>query len=98
MTNLENAVRIIVNDYKTTLQNDYSDWDIHSWSDMIEAFGQGSKGVKEDVIYTLKEAGIFLNDDFGLEEQDGSVITYRKLMNAVRKEMKNSGIFRKEGE
>ena len=46
MTNLENAVRIIVNDYKTTLQSDYSDWDIHSWSDMIDAFGQDSKGVK----------------------------------------------------
>lgn len=98
MTNLENAVRIIVNDYKSTLQNDYSDWDIHSWSDMIGAFGQDSKGVKEDVIYTLKEADIFFNDDCEFEEQDGSVITYRKLMNVVRKEMKNSGIFRKEGE
>lgn len=98
MTNLENAVQIIVNDYKATLQSDYSDWDIHSWSDMIEAFGQDSQDVKEDVVYTLKEADIFLNDDFGLEEQDGSVVTYRKLMNAVRKEMKNRGIFKKEGE
>ena len=98
MTNLENAVQIIVNDYKAALQNDYSDWDIHSWADMIEAFGQDSKGVKEDVIYTLKEANIFLNDDCELEEQDGSVVTYRKLMNAVRKEMKNHSIFRKEGE
>lgn len=95
MTNLENAVEIIVNDYENTLQNDYSDWDIHSWSDMIEASGQDSQDVKEDVVYTLKEADIFLNDDFGLEEQDGSVVTYRKLMNAVRKEMKNRGIFRK---
>lgn len=98
MTNLENAVQIIVNDYKTTLQSDYSGWDIHSWSDMIGAFGQDSQDVKEDVVYTLKEADIFLNDDFGLEEQDGSVVTYRKLMNAVRKEMKNRGIFKKEGE
>lgn len=98
MTNLENAVQIIVNDYKATLQSDYSDWDIHSWSDMIETFGQDSQDVKEDVIYTLKGANIFLNDDCEFEEQDGSVVTYRKLMNAVRKEMKNSGIFKKEGE
>lgn len=54
MTNLEKAVQIIVNDYKTTLQNDYSDWDINSWSDMIEAFGQDSRGVKEDVIYVSR--------------------------------------------
>lgn len=76
MTNLENAVEIIVNDYENTLQSDYSDWDIHSRPDMIEAFGQDSQDVKEDVVYTLKEADIFLNDDFGLEEQDGSVVTY----------------------
>lgn len=98
MTNIEKAVQIIVNDYKATLQSDYSDWDIRSWSDMIEAFGQDSQDVKEDVVYTLKEADIFLNDDFELEEQDGSLVTYRKLMNAVRKEMKNRGIFKKEGE
>jgi hypothetical protein len=89
MTNLEKAVQIIVNDYKTTLQNDYSDWDINSWSDMIEAFGQDSRGVKEDVIYVLMGANIYLNDDCELEEQDGTTISYRKLMNEVRKEMKN---------
>lgn len=89
MTNLEKAVQIIVNDYKTTLQNDYSDWDIDSWSDMIEAFGQDSRGVKEDVIYVLMGANIYLNDDCELEEQDGTTISYRKLMNEVRKEMKN---------
>ena len=88
MTNLEKAVQIIVNDYKTTLQNDYSDWDIHSWSDMVEAFGQDSKDIKEDVIYTLRGADIYLNDDCELEEQDGTTISYRKLMNEVRKEMK----------
>lgn len=89
MTNLEKALQIIVNDYKTTLQNDYSDWDINSWSDMIEAFGQDSRGVKEDVIYVLMGANIYLNDDCELEEQDGTTISYRKLMNEVRKEMKN---------
>ena len=89
MTNLEKAVQIIVNDYKATLQNDYSDWDIHSWSDMVEAFGQDSRGVKEDVIYTLRGADIYLNDDCELEEQDGTIISYRKLMNEVRKELKN---------
>lgn len=89
MKNLEKAVQIIVNDYKTTLQNDYSDWDINSWSDMIEAFGQDSRGVKEDVIYVLMGANIYLNDDCELEEQDGTTISYRKLMNEVRKEMKN---------
>lgn len=88
MTNLEKAVQIIANDYKTTLQNDYSDWDIHSWSDMVEAFGQDSKDIKEDVIYTLRGADIYLNDDCELEEQDGTTISYRKLMNEVRKEMK----------
>ena len=88
MTNLEKAVQIIVNDYKITLQNDYSDWDINSWSEMIEAFGQDSRGVKEDVIYVLMGANIYLNDDCELEEQDGTTISYRKLMNEVRKEMK----------
>ena len=70
-------------------KNDYSDWDINSWSDMIEAFGQDSRGVKEDVIYVLMGANIYLNDDCELEEQDGTTISYRKLMNEVRKEMKN---------
>ena len=88
MTNLQTAVQIIVNDYKATLQEDYSDWDIHSWSDMIDAFGQDSRGVKEDVIYVLMGAKIYLNDDCELEEQDGTIISYRKLMNEVRKEMK----------
>ena len=93
MTNLENAVKILADDYERTIKNEYCDWDINSWSDMIEAFGQDSQGIKEDVIYTLREESIFLNDDCELEEQDGTVVSYRKLMNAVRKEMKNREIF-----
>ena len=49
MTNLENAVKILADDYERTIKNEYCDWDINSWSDMVEAFGQDSRGVKEDV-------------------------------------------------
>lgn len=93
MTNLEKAVNVLVYDYEMAIKGEYYNWNINSWSDMVEAFGQDSQGVKEDVIYTLREANIFLNDDCELEEQDGTVVSYRKLMNAVRKEMKNRKIF-----
>lgn len=88
MTNLEKAVNVLVYDYEMTIKGEYYNWDIHSWSDMVEAFGQDSKDIKEDVIYTLRGADIYLNDDCELEEQDGTTISYRKLMNEVRKEMK----------
>lgn len=89
MTNLEKAVKVLVYDYEMAIKDEYYNWNINSWSDMIEAFGQDSKDVKEDVIYTLRGANIYLNDNGELEEQDGTIISYRKLMNEVRKEMKN---------
>ena len=50
--------------------------------------------MKENVLYVLNrysdENGIdlYFNDSSELELEDGSLLTYRKMMNAVRKELK----------
>lgn len=55
--------------------------------------------MKEDVRYTLADysdfnnVDLYLNDCNELELEDGSVLTYRKLMNAVRKQLKSEGYF-----
>lgn len=99
MTNFEKAVQILANDYEKAINEDYSDWDIESWSDMVDAFGQNSQQLKEDVIYTLHNENHLIawcDEDAKEFIVDGTdeVINYRKLMNAVRKEMKVRKIFK----
>lgn len=101
MTNLELAVRILADYYENTINEDYSDWGIESWSEMVKAFGQDSDDVMEDVNSILDDyctenntQSVMLTADFEIEEADGFV-SYRKLMNEVRKELKRRGVFSK---
>lgn len=101
MTNLELAVRILADYYENTINEDYSDWGIESWSEMVKAFGQDSDDVMEDVNSILDDyctenntQSVRLTADFEIEETDGFV-SYRKLMNEVRKELKRRGVFSK---
>lgn len=93
MTRFELAVKVLVDDYKKEINDYYSDWEIESWSELLNAFGQSSADAKEDVMYILmrheNETGekVALNDLGELEEEDGNIISYRKLMNAVRKQL-----------
>jgi hypothetical protein len=67
--------------------------------DYLEETGRDSREVKEDVYYTLNRYSndnnveLYFNDCNELELEDGSLLTYRKLMNAVRKELKVEGLF-----
>ena len=97
MENFELAVNIIVNDYEKTINEDYQDWGIESWNDMLQAFGQDSQEIKEDVIYTLHNEHKLISwcDEDAKEfivNGTNETINYRKLMNSVRKEMKNRGL------
>ena len=95
MTNLEKAVKTIVEDYKSDLDGYYSDWNIETWKEFVEyVYGGDSAQVKEDVRYTLNQIDICLNDYDELETEDGSFVSYRSLMNAVRKELKAQGYFK----
>lgn len=101
MTNLELAVRILADEYENTINEDYEDWSIESWSEMVKAFGQDSDDVMEDVNSILDDyckenntQSVMLTADFEIEEADGFV-SYRKLMSEVRKELKRRGVFSK---
>lgn len=101
MTNLELAVRILADYYENTINEDYSDWGIESWSEMVKAFGQDGDDVMEDVNSILDDyckenntKSVMLTADFEIEEADGFV-SYRELMNEVRKELKRRGVFSK---
>lgn len=56
--------------------------------------------VKADVMYTLNSysdfnnVDLYFNDCSELELEDGSLLTYRKLMNAVRRELKSEGLLK----
>lgn len=99
MNKFELAVKIIVVDIETDLDGYYKDSEIETWADYLEETGRDSADVKEDVRFTLasysdfNNVDLYLNDCNELELEDGSVLTYRKLMNAVRKQLKAEGYF-----
>ena len=86
-------IKVFFEDVKQDLNGYYSDWEIETWKDYLEATGRNSAAFKEDVYYILKSNSndTWLTDDYELETEDGSFISYKKLMNAVRKELKNQG-------
>ena len=98
MKKFELAVKIIVDEQEKELTGYYQDWGIETWADMLEAYGQDSQDFKEDVIYMLNDysnennVNLYLNDSNELEDEEGNFISYRKIINAVRKEMKNRGL------
>lgn len=100
MNKFELATKLVVEDVKSDLDGYYKDWGIKTWSEYLEETGRGSNAMKEDVRYILADysdfhinANLYLNDCDELELEDGSLLTYRKLMNAVRKQLKEEGYF-----
>ena len=88
MTNFEKAVKLIVKDVMDDLDGYYSGWGIDTWSEYVDATGRDSKSVKEDVYYILNSNNVETNDYCEVLTEDGDIIPYRTLMNAVRKQLK----------
>ena len=97
MKKFDLCVKLVVEDIKSDLTGYYKNSGIETWADYLEETGRDSKEVKEDVYYTLNRysndnsVDLYFNDCNELELEDGSLLTYRKLMNAVRKELKSEG-------
>ena len=101
MTKFELAVKVTVDWIKFDLATYRKNgWEIENWSDMLNAFGQDSKDMQRDIEYMLlrytnkqydmgNNIDITLNDYHELEDEDGNLISYRTLTNAVRKELFN---------
>ena len=93
MKTLERAVEIIVEDIRTDVEGYYQDWEIENWQEYLDATGRDSADFKEDVYYMLSHSEIngtgFMRftDDCEIIEDDGTVVSYRQLMNQVRKAM-----------
>lgn len=91
----DTAVNILCNDYLNTINEDYQGWNITSWSEMIDAFGQDSDDIKDDVWYTLShfQTENSVSNQLMIYELDNGIydgetfISYRSLMGAVRSKM-----------
>lgn len=100
MNKFDLCIKLVVEDVKNDLTGYYKDADIETWADYVEETGRDSKEVKEDVYYTLNKyseennVDLYFNDCNELELEDGTLLTYRKLMNAVRKELKAQGLLK----
>lgn len=100
MNKFELCIKLVVDDVKADLTGYYKDSGIETWADYVEETGRDSADIKADVYYTLNRyseennADLYFNDCSELELEDGSLLTYRKLMNAVRKELKKEGLLK----
>lgn len=100
MNKFELCIKLVVDDVKADLTGYYKDSGIETWADYVEETGRDSADVKADVYYTLNRyseennVDLYFNDCSELELEDGSLLTYRKLMNAVRKELKKEGLLK----
>lgn len=90
----ERTIELVVEDIKADLTGYYKDCGIETWADYLEETGCDSSDVKDNAYYVLRNADIYFNDSNELELEDGSLLSYRKLMNAVRKELKNQGLLK----
>lgn len=99
MNKLEIAIKLVVNDIKEDLEGYYSDCGIKTWSEYLEETGRDSSDFKEDVHYILmnysnkNDIDVYLNDSSELELENGEIVSYRKIMNMVRKQLKEDGYF-----
>ena len=91
-TKFEKAVEIVVEELGQDLDYYRKDgWEIDNWSDLLDAMGNDSQMMKENVDYILKSysndnnVDFYLNDSYELVDEDGNIFSYRKLTNAVRK-------------
>lgn len=100
MNKFELCIKLIVDDVKADLEGYYKNSDIETWADYVEETGRDSADVKADVMYTLNSysdfnnVDLYFNDSSELELEDGTLLTYRKLMNAVRRELKAEGLLK----
>lgn len=100
MNKFELCIKLIVDDVKADLEGYYKNSDIETWADYVEETGRDSADVKADVMYTLNSysdfnnVDLYFNDSSELELEDGTLLTYRKLMNAVRRELKSEGLLK----
>ena len=99
MTKFELAVRVIADELEAIIKEDYDDRDIDNWDDMLHSFGWDTQDAKSEICYYLEDYSnknnidIMLDVDYELENGD-ELVSYRKLTNEVRKEMKNRKIFK----
>lgn len=89
-TNTEKAVQIIVSDIRKTIDEDYSDWGIESWKEMLHAFGMDNGAeFKDEVFYILTHSdidGLAFTDDCEIMDATvpSGITSYRGLMARVR--------------
>lgn len=99
MNKFELCIKLVVEDVKEDLTGYYKDSGINTWSEYLEETGCDSADVKDNVYYVLNRYSnennveLYFNDSNELELEDGSILTYRKFMNRVRKELKAEGYF-----
>ncbi len=100
MTNLEIAVKVVADYLQEQLDDDYyKDDEISSWGEMLKCFGWDSEDVKEEIKTVLWDYAIEnnvycdLNGDNEIEDADGFT-PYKKLVNDIRKEMRNRKLFK----
>lgn len=94
------AVKIVADSLEETLKDEYyKDWNITTWSEMQSAFGWDSSLTKSEIIYILNDYAnkfgiyeIYPDDDGAIRTNDGDLMTYRQLTNAVRAELKIKGL------
>lgn len=90
MTNTEKAVKIITSVLRNDIEEDYADWGIESWSEMLKAFGIDSEDMKDEVFYILNHSDLdelAFTDDCEIMDSTvkSGITTYRSLMAKVRK-------------
>lgn len=99
MNKFELATKLVVEDVKSDLDGYYKDCGIKTLYEYLEETGCDSADVKDNVYYVLNRysnennVDLYFNDSNELELEDGSILTYRKLMNRVRKQLKEEGYF-----
>ncbi len=100
MNNLEIAVKAVADYLEGELKDDYyKDDGISSWGEMLECFGWDSEDAKDEIRTVLwdysnkNHIDCDLNDDNELENGN-ELVPYKKLVNAIKKEMKVRKLFK----
>lgn len=93
MTNLETAAKIAAQDIRKDVEWYGSNLgEVSNWKELQELFCTDGSEMKENVRYALcsyyNETGKWsITDDCEVIEDDGSIKSYRQLVNAIKKEL-----------
>ena len=89
---LDYVVKLVSDDINNTISEHYYDWEIDTWSELLNAMGLDSVDMKEEVMYVLYHDELMntvyassFSDDGELFLENGEIVPYRKWMNLVRK-------------